>query len=72
MTLKGVREALGISQAELERRAKLPRGTVQDIESGRNQNPTITVCVALADALRRAGAKGVEVESLFTVGRGAA
>lgn len=68
MDLKGVRKALGLSQIELDRRANLPRGTVNDIERGRNSDPSLTVCVALADALRRAGAKGVEVEQLFSVG----
>lgn len=72
MTLKGVREALGLSQLELDRRANLAKGTIQDLESGRNQNPTIGVCVAVADALRRAGAKGVDVETLFVERKGAA
>lgn len=65
MTLKDVREALGLSQVELDRRASVPRGTVGDIESGRNANPTINVCGEIVTALRRAGAKGVDVESLF-------
>ena len=65
MTLKGVRESLGLSQIELDRRSKLPRGTVGDIENARNQNPSISVCMAIAEALRRAGAKGVAVEQLF-------
>jgi DNA-binding XRE family transcriptional regulator len=69
MTLKAVREVLNLSQVELDRRAKLPRGTVQDIESGRNQNPTVNVCSAIADALRKAGAKGVDIESLFVAGK---
>lgn len=65
MKLKDLREALGISQLELDRRAGLTQGTVRDIENERNANPTINVCVRIADALRRAGAKGVEIESLF-------
>lgn len=67
MTLANVRTSLGLSQVELDRRSGLPRGTVGDIETGRNQNPSVTVCGAIADALRRAGAKGVNVESLFLV-----
>lgn len=70
MNLKGVRQALGLSQVELDRLAKLPRGTVNDIELGRNDDPSLSVCVALTDALRRAGAKGVAVEGLFSAGAG--
>lgn len=65
MDLASVRNALGISQAELERRAKLPRGTVQELESGKNQNPSVKVCGAIVTQLRKAGAVGVTVESLF-------
>lgn len=65
MTLQTVRQSLGLSQVELDRRAGLPRGTVGDIESGRNGNPSVAVCLQIAEALRRAGAKGVTVEGLF-------
>jgi len=65
MRLQDIRSAMAISQIGLDRRANLPRGTTNDIESGRNLNPSLSVCVAIADALRRAGAKGVEVETLF-------
>lgn len=65
MTLQSVRQALGISQVDLDRRAGLTRGTVGDIESGRNGNPSFSVCMDIADALKRAGAKGVTVEMLF-------
>lgn len=65
MDLKGVRESLGLSQIDLDRRAGLPRGTVNDLESGRNTNPGIRSCQQLVDALRRAGARGVDVERLF-------
>lgn len=66
MTLRIVRDAMGLSQNELDKLAGLPRGTVHDVESGRNGNPTITVCKAITDALRTAGAKGVELEELFS------
>jgi len=65
MDLEAVRDSLGLTQAELDRRAGLPRGSVGDIEAGRNQNPSVTVALALTGALRRAGAKGVSVEQLF-------
>lgn len=65
MDLKSIREALGLSQPELDRRASLPRGTVQQLESGRNSNPSVKVCDDIVKALQRAGAKGVSIESLF-------
>lgn len=66
MTLPTIRKALNLSQAELDRRAGLPIGTVNQVETGRNQNPTIGVCSAIARALREAGAPGVEIEDLFS------
>lgn len=54
-----------MSQLELERRAKLTRGTVNQIETEKNQNPSIAVCLAIVNALRDSGAKGVDVEVLF-------
>ena len=65
MTLKEIREALDISQVELDRRAGLTRGTVQDLESGKNSNPSVATADAIVQALRRAGAKGVDIEGLF-------
>jgi DNA-binding XRE family transcriptional regulator len=65
MTLQSVRETLGLSQYELDRRAGLPRGTVHQIETERNQNPSVAVAAAITAALRRAGANGVSIESLF-------
>lgn len=65
MTLKEIREALDISQVELDRRANVTRGTVQDLESGKNTNPSVATADAIVQALRRAGAKGVDIEGLF-------
>ena len=61
-----MREALGISQIELDRRAGLKRGTIQDIESGRSGNPNVRTAIRIAVALRKAGAKGADVEALFS------
>lgn len=65
MDLKTLRDALGLSQAELDRLAGLARGTTSDIESGRNQNPSVGVCIELVRALKERGARGVTVEALF-------
>jgi len=73
MTLGELRDALGISQKELDRMAGLPINTVHLIESGTNKNPGIKTCVAITEALREAGAKGVTVEDIFAtqpVGKG--
>ena len=66
MTLKALREAMGLNQVELDALAGLDRGTVHKIEAGINANPSIKVAFAIAEALRTKGAKGVDVESLFT------
>ena len=66
MTLRQMRQSMGLSQPELDRRAGLTKGTVSQIEVGTNQNPSIAVCLAIVGALREAGAKGVDVEMLFS------
>lgn len=65
MTLRAVRETLGLTQSELDRRAGQPRGTVFALETGRNQNPSLAIAVAVTHALQRAGAKGITAEALF-------
>lgn len=55
------RVRLGLGQAELAERAGVPRQTVGAIESGRH-SPSVDA------ALRLAGALGVSVETLFSVG----
>lgn len=65
MQLRFLREALNLTQNDLDRRAKLSIGTTRDIEMGRNQNPSIAVCKALVDALRASGAEGADIEQIF-------
>lgn len=65
MTLKELRETLGLSMSELDRRAGLPRGTVYALESGRNQDPSFSIARAITEALQRAGAKGITAEDVF-------
>jgi len=69
MTLKSVRESLGLSQVGLDRLAGLTRGTVNQIEAGHNENPSLAIALALTEALRNAGARGVTVESLFATAK---
>jgi DNA-binding XRE family transcriptional regulator len=65
MDLKTAREALGWSQADMDRKAKVARGTVQDIESGKNANPTLKVAFKLFGTLRAAGLEGLTIEEVF-------
>lgn len=67
MDLREARELAGLSQAELERRAGLPAGTVYDLENGRVETPSFERVTLIVRALRRAGLKGVDGEQLFPV-----
>jgi transcriptional regulator with XRE-family HTH domain len=59
MKLKRMREAKGLSQADLARRAKITREYVNKLEAGR-YDPTVGVIQRLAKAL------GVPVTELLT------
>jgi transcriptional regulator with XRE-family HTH domain len=50
--LREVREALGMSQLELAKRAKVAQGYISDLEAGTKKNPGIVVLKRLAKALR--------------------
>ena len=50
VALRQAREARGFTQAELARKAKLPRTTITRIESG-NRNATLQTLMALAGAM---------------------
>ncbi len=65
--LRSARKLVGLTQADLDVKAGLPRGTTYDIESGRNERPAYDTVVRLVRALRRAGLTGASVESLFQV-----
>lgn len=65
MDLKTARLALGWSQADMDRRARVNRGTTQEIESGKNANPTVAVAFKLFAALRTAGLEGLTIEQVF-------
>ena len=49
--IKRIRQAKGISQDRLSKRADLALNTIVNIESGRNSNPTIETLKKIADAL---------------------
>lgn len=45
------REAAGMTQEELARRAKLSRGYLADLEAGHRKNPSLVILGRLAKAL---------------------
>lgn len=65
MTLPELRQAFGLTQVDLDDAAGLKRGTVTQIENGRNLNPSIKVCLAIVEAFRARGAKDLAIEDLF-------
>lgn len=48
---RALRKAAGLTRDEMARRAKVSGATISNIESGRHI-PSLTIAVALADALR--------------------
>lgn len=67
MTLQEARTLLGISQVRLDRAAGLAKGTVNDIECGRNERPAHETVVRIVRALREFGLAGANTETLFPV-----
>lgn len=65
MTLKEARLALKLTQAELDRRAGVPRHTTHDIEQGNNGNPSWNIVRKLMAALHKAGLVGLTAEEIF-------
>lgn len=65
MTLKEARLALKLTQAELDRRAGVPRNSTSDIERGVNVNPSWAVVRGLMAALHQAGLVGLKAEEVF-------
>jgi transcriptional regulator with XRE-family HTH domain len=51
VTMRRTREAKGLSQAELAKRAKAAQGNISDLEAGGKKNPGIAVLKRLAKAL---------------------
>lgn len=57
--LQALREAQGMSQAELSRRSGVPQGVISYLENGKTPHPRIDTVLALASAL------GVTVDELI-------
>lgn len=56
--VRSLREAQGLTQAALSKRAKVPRATLSLLESG-SANPTLSVVIAVCNAL------GVRLEEML-------
>jgi len=65
MTLGQARDLVGLTQAELARRAGLTRQDIYDIESGNNQRPSWQVVGRIVQAIRDSGMPGLQPEQLF-------
>lgn len=68
-SLDAKRDELGLSKAELARRADLPPAVVRRLFSQQHKNPTLTTLVAIADALELSvsmASAGPAVDSLET------
>lgn len=68
MTLREAREAVGLSQLQLDKAAGLNSGNVHDIEAGRNNNPSWATVHGIVSALRKRGLKAIQAEDLFPLG----
>ncbi len=51
MNLETIRKSKGLTQTQLDEKAGLKRGTVNDIERGKNRNPCWLIIYKLAKAL---------------------
>lgn len=68
LTLRHARELLGdLTQSALEDEAGVARGTVHDLEMGRNKRPSYETVTRVVRALRRLGLAGVTAEQLFPI-----
>jgi transcriptional regulator with XRE-family HTH domain len=67
VTITEARRVAGLTQVQLDELADLTRGTVADIERGKNQNPSHGTVTRIVRALQRKGLTGVTAEELFPV-----
>lgn len=68
MTMAEARGLAGLTQSELARRVGVSRGTIYELESGRNQRPAWELVGRIVAALRDAGLRGLTAEQLFPLG----
>ena len=67
MKLVEARRLTSLSQADLEELAGVTKGTVADIERGKNKNPSHESVTKLIRALQQHGLAGLTAEELFPV-----
>lgn len=67
MDLREARRLTKLSQLQLDELAGIPKGTVADLEQGRNKRPAFETVVRIVRAIRRRGLSGIEAEELFPV-----
>lgn len=67
MLLVEARRLTSLTQAQLDDLAGVTRGTVADIERGKNKNPSHESVTKLTRALQQRGLAGLSVEELFPV-----
>lgn len=67
VTLNEARRLTSLSQSQLDDLAEVSRGTVADIERGKNKNPSHETVTKITRALQQRGLAGLAVEELFPV-----
>lgn len=65
MTLAQARKLVGLSRAELARRAHVSDDDLYDLENDRNKRPSWELVGRITTALRDAGLSGITPEELF-------
>lgn len=65
--MNDARRLTGLTQIQLDDRANLTRGTIADIERGKNKNPSHETVTRIIRALHAAGLAGVSAEDIFPV-----
>ena len=50
--VRAIRQAKGLTQVQLAKRAKIPQGYIAEIENGTKTNPSLDVLRRLAKALK--------------------
>lgn len=65
MNLRNLREQAGITQTELQKLSGVRQVTISKIERGGSEMPTLDTARKLVQGLRKAGIKGITVDSIF-------
>lgn len=67
MTLLEARKLVGLSRAELARRASVSDDDLYDLENNRNQRPAWEIVGKITSALQEAGLAGISPEDIFPI-----